>query len=238
MSTRATYRINRHCFYIHHDGYEEGASVYFWRALVGNASRGVRGGLAERFLRANLGAEFTPSHEAHGDTEYRYNVEGNDAGATVTVYKLNWDKYTGARADSFEKREARRESCWDVVYVGTLAAFMDKHPKGINDWRDDPATEPGYTPFRQVKLGTYGGTCWMNEQTARNRLEGEFGPMSNLRSWGRPGGPMEKEPWASNWQSCATEVASIVEAFPALATDETAKYVATVGARHPGTVPA
>lgn len=242
MSTRATYRFrtagraeyNRHgpiTFYIHHDGYEDGAAVYFWRMLVGDQSRGVRGGLPERFLRANTGAEFTSSHEAHGDTEYRYDVEGSDPGAVLKVYKLNWSKYTGGQGESFEARQERRDSCWDVVYVGTLAAFIDQHPKGINDWRDDPATEPGYTPFRQVKLG-YGAEVWLNEQTARDRLEREFGPMSNLRSWSKmETGPME--PWAANWQSSATEIAAIVAAFPALATDETSKYIATVGARHP-----
>lgn len=247
MSTRATYRINparrdeyaRHrgiTFYIHHDGYEDGAAVYFWRMLTGDASRGVRGGLAERFLRANLGAEFTSSHEAHGDTEYRYDLEGEDAGAMLKVSKLNWSKYTGGASDSFEVREKRRESCWDVVYGGTLAAFIDAHHKGINDWRDDPATEPGYTPFRQVKLNNYVRVVWMNEHTARQRLEGEYGPLHHLRMWGKP--PCSMEPWAANWQSCASEVAAIVGEFPALANDETARYIATVGAKHPDTVTA
>lgn len=79
MSTRATYLFEADlsncrpavCFYIHHDGYPEGAAEYFLAALL---HTNERGGLAERFIRANENAEFTGSHQAHGDTEFRYTV--------------------------------------------------------------------------------------------------------------------------------------------------------------------
>lgn len=77
MSTRATYLFDQTsmqpavCYYIHHDGYKEGAACYFRNML--NAANG-RGGYAAAFLRGNYNAEFTGGHNAHGDTEYRYTV--------------------------------------------------------------------------------------------------------------------------------------------------------------------
>lgn len=79
MSTRATYQFvadpqrlrPAYTFYIHHDGYPEGAAYYFQQALL--YSHGL---LPERFLRANERAELTRDHEAHGDTDYRYTLDG------------------------------------------------------------------------------------------------------------------------------------------------------------------
>lgn len=79
MSTRATYQFHRNqltcsaTVYIHHDGYPEGAAIYLANAI------GYEGDYeeteiltVERFIRANEGAHITKSHEAHGDTDYRY----------------------------------------------------------------------------------------------------------------------------------------------------------------------
>jgi hypothetical protein len=83
MSTRATYNIDSKCFYIHYDGYCEGAAVYFWNM---HKAKG-RGGCAEAFLRGNDLAEFTQSHNAHGDTEYRYDLTDE----TLTVWERSGD---------------------------------------------------------------------------------------------------------------------------------------------------
>jgi len=81
MSTRATYRFDKGdltptiTFYIHHDGYLEGAAGYFKDAVLFPTKGNFRGGLAEQFMRANINAQFTDSHEIHADTEYRYTVQ-------------------------------------------------------------------------------------------------------------------------------------------------------------------
>lgn len=102
MGTRATYQIDGHCFYIHWDGYLEGAAGYFHAAI---AHENKRGGLAERFLRANPEAEFTAGHHAHADTEFRYTVKGTTLQAQ-------------ARAT---------DNGWANVSVGDLAAFVNAH---------------------------------------------------------------------------------------------------------------
>lgn len=87
MSTRATYRIKgteyhqSATFYIHYDGYEAGAAHYIASML---ALDNTRGGWPCMFLRANETAELTESHAAHGDTEFRYDLD--EKGQTVTVY--------------------------------------------------------------------------------------------------------------------------------------------------------
>lgn len=85
MSTRATYQFAgertpglNHSFptvtvYIHHDGYPEGAACYFWN--MHHVASYDRAPLV-CFIRANERAELTESHEAHGDTEYRYTLRG------------------------------------------------------------------------------------------------------------------------------------------------------------------
>ncbi|MEL0087736.1 MAG: hypothetical protein VW757_06630 [Halieaceae bacterium] len=70
MATRATYRfIDRSDWrpittvYNHWDGYPEGAASHL--CTVRNA---------EDFIRRNEQSEITPGHEAHGDTEWRYDI--------------------------------------------------------------------------------------------------------------------------------------------------------------------
>jgi len=107
MSTRATYQINGTTFYVHHDGYPQGAATYFANA----ANSDSLGGLAEKFIRANYKAEFTTDHEAHGDTEYRYTVNGDQ----ITVE---------ARVDFGET--------WKIEFSGFLFAFMCENTD--DDW--------------------------------------------------------------------------------------------------------
>jgi|APSaa5957512535_1039671.scaffolds.fasta_scaffold15392_4 hypothetical protein len=75
MSTRATYTIHNEelrpqTYYIHHDGYEAGAKSYF-QEMVDYEGPGSN---QDRFIKANIGATFTYGREAHGDTEYHYDL--------------------------------------------------------------------------------------------------------------------------------------------------------------------
>ena len=84
MSTRATYQIEDMTFYCHHDGYPEYAAVRFARMIAGYSVPTVdgnfreiedrRGSLMFAFVRGNLDAQPTESHDAHGDTEWRYTI--------------------------------------------------------------------------------------------------------------------------------------------------------------------
>jgi hypothetical protein len=115
MSTRATYKIKARdnqgaTFYIHYDGYPEGAAVYLHNmVLFGN----TRGGFPAMFIRANDLAEFTGDHESHGDTEFRY---------TVNNHEIKAD----ARDMSTDK--------WRTIYNGSLAEFINKHGRDIDNF--------------------------------------------------------------------------------------------------------
>lgn len=111
MSTRATYLLptadynNQHiCFYIHQDGYPAGAANYFYKM---HQCKNVNGGLAERFFRTNHQAEFTPYHEVHTDTEFRYTI--NHQGMLIV-----WTK-------------AKVGNQWNIFYEGAWHDFVNKH---------------------------------------------------------------------------------------------------------------
>lgn len=91
MSTRATYQIDSYTFYIHHDGYPEGAAMYLYEALKHEDKRSrdysPNASFADYFIRANNRAELTKSHESHGDTEYHYTVKTSGGKKTVSMYK-------------------------------------------------------------------------------------------------------------------------------------------------------
>jgi len=114
MSTRATYQFRSEygcdfTIYIHHDGYLKGAATHFAAAC---RCPNQRGGMAERMLRAVDGAELTESHEAHGDTEFRYTLarpRSGEAGPDVLL------------------AEARSGESWRPVFQGTLAGFLNSY---------------------------------------------------------------------------------------------------------------
>lgn len=112
MSTRATYQIDGHTFYIHSDGYPEGAAFYFGRAVL---FAGERGGFAETFLRANGRAEFTKGHDHHGDTEYRY-----DYNSTTDVLTVKGRNFSDGYANGTTPR-------WRGVFAGALVTFLNAH---------------------------------------------------------------------------------------------------------------
>lgn len=112
MATRATYDIDGICFYIHWDGYEAGAAAYFW-AMYQAAISGSKGGHAEAFMRGNPSAELTAGHDAHGDTEYRYDLVGD----MLTVSKrTSWEG-----APKFKP-----------IWKGNWWAFVNSHPAHID----------------------------------------------------------------------------------------------------------
>lgn len=115
MSTRATYGFTgalgpSTVFYIHHDGYLEGAADYLLEAA--KRYLGAPGGtLAEAFIRANECAEIAHSHGTHADTDYRYEVT---LGAVHHV--LAWKRVPSSGR-------------WEVAFSGSLADFITKYAR-------------------------------------------------------------------------------------------------------------
>lgn len=115
MATRATYlfRIDGHpdlYYYIHHDGYPDGAAVYLRRMILGRQWEPQIESMAAAFARTNAGASLTPSHEAHGDTEWRYTVTGEATGYRLTVHE---------RIDFSDR--------WRVFFDGGITEFLTLH---------------------------------------------------------------------------------------------------------------
>ena len=121
MATRATYEfqtgLTTSTVYIHWDGYLSGAAHYFNEALK------LRGGNADEvykeykrdifacFVWANDQATMTDSHEAHGDTDYQYDVS----------------RYGGEWMLVARKRVSCSSDEFEVVYDGELADFIDQY---------------------------------------------------------------------------------------------------------------
>lgn len=113
MSTRATYQFlaadggfsPRTTFYIHYDGYPEGAAAYF--ADMRTARQGQPNySAANAFFRGNPLARLARDHEAHGDTEYRYTY--NEDQDVLVVEECPNDR-------------------WVINYRGPLAQFLALH---------------------------------------------------------------------------------------------------------------
>lgn len=109
MSTRATYLFNGFatvCFYLHHDGYPEGAANYFRQMIRYTEGKG---GFAERFMRGNVRAELTGGHHTHCDTEFRYTMQ----------------------ADGFLVAEARKgwgdDEQWSGFFAGHVSEFVNRY---------------------------------------------------------------------------------------------------------------
>jgi hypothetical protein len=112
MSTRATYRISEdfqgngliNYFYIHYDGYPEGAANYFkdllksreefhkvWNETYTGKDNLRRKTWAGTFEMGLPYSERTKDHECHGDTEFRYNLSFWDNNQTVKAYKRSYE---------------------------------------------------------------------------------------------------------------------------------------------------
>jgi hypothetical protein len=112
MSTRATYQItsgfSTATLYIHHDGYFKGAASYFKDTL--DLMRITDRPLLPCFLWANERAELTDGHEAHGDTEYRYDLK-KENGIWVVIAA---------------KRKSHACNTFEMAWWGTLSDFVNE----------------------------------------------------------------------------------------------------------------
>lgn len=137
MSTRATYSFKNQddlkstetFFYIHYDGYPEGAATYFYAML---ACENKRGSYADKFLRSNPLAELTRNHELHGDTEYQYSFVNNLLVASK-CYR-NW---------KFPENDSLV-----TIFTGTLDEFIHKYGRDSQDSTFD--TPPHVLPNLQL----------------------------------------------------------------------------------------
>src|SRR5579863_1293231 len=129
MSTRGTYQFvpiesnprfkHKTTVYIHHDNYPTGAAAYFYETLMNYSC----GGFATQFLRAIENAEITAGHDVHGDTEYRYDVEGEGPAADLAAYHRKWVDGEG------------RSSVWELIFHGLLHEFIAQNTKHIEDFK-------------------------------------------------------------------------------------------------------
>jgi len=164
MSTRATYKIDGHTFYIHHDGYPEGAAVYFYKMITCSNNNG---GFAEKFVRANEHAEFTISHETHSDTEFRYTLEKNGE-LRVLHRPIDSDNFgfffSGSLSDFINRYHQQIENFSPVfdhwygydnnyLNVTTIKMFMEdinRRYKKAKHWMDRGATGNASSIFDEV----------------------------------------------------------------------------------------
>lgn len=116
MSTRATYEFNKAnrylldiniCFYIHMDGYPEGAAENFYLMHNTKCSDQYQD-YAGQFFRINESAEFTKNRDAHSDTEYHYIFSQNK---TLSVF------------------ERQSNQSWVSIYEGDWLTFVNQYQK-------------------------------------------------------------------------------------------------------------
>lgn len=149
MSTRGTYQFKlKHgpavTFYIHSDNYPAFAWIYLFRMHMHDG----RGGLPSDFIRANPESEITDSHEIHGDTEYRYTMDG----ATLTVHeRVNYTEV------------------WHVIFRGHYAEFINLQA-ATDEGKGFIHYCPDFSPLREVPLG-YGETGSRTWQSRGQLLE-------------------------------------------------------------------
>lgn len=121
MSTRATYRFFRDetsvTYYIHHDGYPEGAAAYFNAAQVWAKKYSEK--IVDAFIRANDRAEHTESHEIHGDTEYRYDLIQNWNGRRIQMIA-----------------HERQNGEWVEFFSGEMMDFVKKYRPDLAEGKE------------------------------------------------------------------------------------------------------
>ena len=113
MGTRATYEFRdeyrgTQTFYIHWDGYPEGAAMYFRQMFEFNQ---WGASLAAKFFRGNPTAEFTQDKDAHGDTDYHYVLEDY---RKIQAFKILRNYETG-------------DCAYNTVFRGDLYEFIEKY---------------------------------------------------------------------------------------------------------------
>lgn len=119
MATRATYAfktgLTTSTVYIHWEGYLVGAAHYFNEALKLRGANEVykehKRDMFACFVWANDQATMTDGHEAHGDTNYQYDVS-QCGGEWLIVAR---------------KRVSYSSDAFEVVYEGELADFIEQY---------------------------------------------------------------------------------------------------------------
>lgn len=124
MGTRATYRIKEYgdqrieqCiqyFYIHWDGYPEGALEYIKKGIEAYESnvkkepelrrQHRRGQFINAFGYANFLAEYTEGNEEHSDTEYQYNVYFNSLTTKIEIEMKGINEQFDGNFEAFKKK--------------------------------------------------------------------------------------------------------------------------------------
>jgi hypothetical protein len=129
MSTRATYKFlveasssQLACFYIHHDGYPEGAAQYLMNIFKKNGEETRNAVYADKFYRNNPGARLTQNHQYHTDTEYCYDIGYSD---------YPWVKAKKASYGYGAFDECNRK--WKTFFDGKVEDFIVKYLE-----KDDP----------------------------------------------------------------------------------------------------
>jgi hypothetical protein len=178
MATRATYQIDGTTFYCHWDGYPTGAAHRFANAVAAMTQPAKdgrlepiadkRGGFAFAFIRGNDDAEPTKSHDAHGDTEWRYTVKSMPNGALqITVAALGWNsagqrqeprvRWTG---DLAEWLEARRRD-----HAAELVDWAQRNQKDMTFAQALAETFPRVVRVEQLDRYVQHATEWKREPT-------------------------------------------------------------------------
>jgi hypothetical protein len=156
MSTRATYEVNGQVFYCHWDGYPAGAAQRFANMIAALTApeRGTRkeidaiaerrGGAAFAFIRGNDDAEpaHRGSHEGHGDTEFRYNVDKHtEHGLAIQFEARRWNSEPqwrgfGSWMPLAEFINTKRDKDWNVPTIVTVTDIWTKRLATIDDARE------------------------------------------------------------------------------------------------------
>lgn len=149
MSTRAVYSfatdIGEQHIYIHHDGYPEGAAMYFYGMLL-QAVEVIpvklfyyspfdenRGGNYFNFIRANSMAEPTSDWRDHGDLEFRYEL---DANGKLSAFK---------RLTLSENPDE-----WRLFFHGSVVDFVQQQQALKLEWTRAVIT--GFEPLMTVEI--------------------------------------------------------------------------------------
>ena len=125
MSTRANYEFYANGklqtrFYIHHDGYPQGAAVYFHKALLKNGGHALHSYFTDAFYRANENCEISPN--VHSDIEYLYQYDVELEILSVIKIDYYWDE---------DKQEYIKSE--DIIFKGTVHRFVNLNLTVFNE---------------------------------------------------------------------------------------------------------
>ena len=158
MSTRANYEFYANGnlearFYIHHDGYPQGAAGYFHKALLKNNGYSLHSYFIDAFYKANEGCEISP--RLHGDIEYLYKYDVELEILTVIKIDFYWDE---------DKQDYIKSE--DIIFKGTVQKFVNsnfvifedtlkEYDDVLHSWDNDKVKEQ---KIRKENIWLY-GTC-------------------------------------------------------------------------------